>query len=325
MIEIEINPPDIQASFLECLNVCFDHWGDLRTFEWTFSRRVGGAAADLVVLRDSGSPIAGSAVVYRTVRLANHQTISVGIMAGSWTLPEARGQGCFTTMIRESRSLAGRQGSALLLAFVTASSTSSRRLSATGAALFNTTYCVSGTDLPLPRAPLSVSPVQATSAVREEIHRRLAGSRYNDAHFEYSLHEWSSQFIDRPTETEVVALEDVAWCVIERGPDTDRVLALVMCGGASLGDCLASLLRRSMERGRKLFVFCTSTTWRDECARQGLTTIPGYLTALTTGALPFGFGLTGNAPIPEPTSVALADPCSPSFLGQWSIQGGDRT
>jgi hypothetical protein len=324
MIEIEINPPDVEAQYLESLNTCFGQWGDQAAFDWYFRRRAGGPAADLIVLRDGGRPVAGSAVVYRQVRAARGETVLAGIMSGSWTLPEARGQGCFSTMIHESVALAGQRGGALLLAYVTERNASFRRLSAAGAALFPTYYCVSGASTPPPQARLGISHVEDVPAARESIYTLLEESRQGYTHFDYSLAEWTSQFVDRPADTEIVTLEGAAWCVLERAGDTDRVLVLVMNDGVSLGDCLATLVRRSIDRGRNLFLFCTEPAWHAECTRLGLTIIPGYLTALGAGdpLPPRGPAVAGS--VPETDLVPPAGPSLPEPPGRWSIQSGDR-
>lgn len=304
MMEVQINPAGVEAHYLDSLNLCFGGWGDARAYDWTFRRPVGGPAADLMVLRDDGALMAGSAVVYRTVRMPGGEMVRAGIMTGSWTLPEARGKGCFSTVIRESAGLARQRGSPLLLAYVTAANASFRRLEAAGAALVPTHYCVSGPETPVPRGELRVSPVADLAATCEKIHHMLAESRSGRAHFHYTIPEWTSQFVDRPTATEVLAVGDAAWCVVEKAGDTDRLLALVMREGAPLAECLGSLLRRAQERGRKLFHFCTSAEWHDESVRLGLTIIPGYLTILGTGD---GSGPAGMAP-----------------AAGWSIQSGDR-
>src|SRR4051812_19943519 len=119
MLTIDRNPDGIGSEYLRSLNACFPHWGDETVYNWCFERPVAGLKADQMIIRLNGSVIAGSAVSYRTIRFPHGPTALAGIMTGSWTLPEARGQGCFTRMIEESVSLAASRGCAGLLAFVT--------------------------------------------------------------------------------------------------------------------------------------------------------------------------------------------------------------
>ena len=59
----------------------FGQWGDRDAYRWDFEREVGARPADLMVLRDHGQILAGSAVSYRTVSLGDDR-ILIGIMTG---------------------------------------------------------------------------------------------------------------------------------------------------------------------------------------------------------------------------------------------------
>ncbi len=118
MIDVIINPQGTEETYLKCLNQCFGDWGGMDMYKWCFDRRIGGPKADIMLLKKDGVILGGSAVTYRKALIRN-SLVNVAIMTGSWTLPEARRQGCFTRIIEESLALAKGKGAALLLAFVT--------------------------------------------------------------------------------------------------------------------------------------------------------------------------------------------------------------
>src|SRR4051812_39963144 len=110
MITVEQNPANIRADYLAGLNRCFDHWGGDARFDWALARSFDGQLSDLLVVREKGTIVAGSAVIYRNVRLGNAGPFRVGIMSGSWTLPEARRRGHFERMIEASQRCAAERG-----------------------------------------------------------------------------------------------------------------------------------------------------------------------------------------------------------------------
>lgn len=65
---------------------------------------------DYLLLKAEGAVLAGSGISYRQLLLRNGQATTAGIMAGSWTLPEARGRGCCTRIIEESASITEQLG-----------------------------------------------------------------------------------------------------------------------------------------------------------------------------------------------------------------------
>ena len=138
-LDVEINPSAVEEKYLSGLNRSFGQWGDRDAYRWDFEREVGARPADLMVLRDHGEILAGSAVSYRTVSLGDDR-ILIGIMTGLWTLPEARGCGASAEVIVESRRLVASRGGAVLIAFVTHENASRRRLVAAGCLEIPTWY-----------------------------------------------------------------------------------------------------------------------------------------------------------------------------------------
>ena len=142
---------EAERKYLESLNVCFPQWGGREMFDWCFSRSSGGLRPDLMTLHADGRAVAGTANTYRRMRMPNGQPMTVGIMTGSWTLPESRGRGAFTRIIAESKTLAAERGAGLLLGFYARTNPSAGRLAAAGSALFPSWHCRS----PLDRATLA--------------------------------------------------------------------------------------------------------------------------------------------------------------------------
>jgi hypothetical protein len=299
-MELEFNPSGAEATYLESLNVCFPGWGSADTFRWAFGRRVGGPATDLMMLRDSGELIAGSAVSYRQLVLPTGRRALVGIMTGSWTLPAARGKGAFTRIIEASVELTRGHGGALLLAFVTETNASFRRLEAAGSTLFPTRYVSSPAGLVLRRAHGFTERQPAPSDFERFESERPAG-----AHFAYASAEmWAGQFLERAQRPTLVETSEGA-ALVETHGDFDRVQALAAREADRRAGVLAGCLSRAAARGKRLFLFESQPSRAERWVSElGLEAAKGLLTALPAG---------------EPTAVTPSPDLAP-----WSLDSGDR-
>jgi hypothetical protein len=323
-LEIEVNPPGVQAEYPRGLNVAFPGWGELAMYRWCFERPVGGPKADLLVVRRGARLVAGSAVAYRSLRLETGVPVRVAIMTGAWTLPEMRGRGCFGRMIVESVALASRRGAALLLGFARAGNASVRQLAAAGSALSPTAYCLTPPDGGRHGAGARAA-IEPGSPDVVALSTALERSRASRVRFTYAPAEWASQFLDRPRPTECLTLDSNGWAVVEPIGATDFVQLLLTHDEAGRSRALAALLGRARDRGRELFVFAGDEEWRHDCLRLGFAVSSGYLTALVADEERLRDALGVPAPVPRGSdSRALADPGSPWFLGRWSVQSGDR-
>ena len=281
-------------------------------------------------MRMEGELLAGSAVSYRKARLRTGAEVDVGIMTGSWTLPAARGQGCFTRAILESVKLTESREGALLLAYVTEANASSRRLVAAGSGLFPTRYVFSTDETPAaredaPPAFVAKDSEKALSRMAERLeHQREGCFRM----WFPSLEALRGQVLERPGEA-VVLLEHgeggrLGHSVVETSTGSDRIQLLAPAEPASLQPCLESLLARAQDGGRQLFLFSSSP---DEDARfraLGLTVKPGFLTALVADAVRLGRALGVETPWESGDSTPLSRPESPWFLGSAAVQSGER-
>lgn len=308
-MEIERNPPGIEALYLESLNLCFPGWGDAATYDWAFRRKVGGPVADQVLLRDGGVLLAGSAVSYRRLVTSAGRSALVGIMTGSWTLPAARGRGAFTTIIDESVALTKAHGGALLLAFVTETNASFRRLEAAGSVLFPTRYVSGRAGLSAPGARLCIErDANATRAWFE----RFEQARPAGAHFAYATaDEWAGQHLDRPGQPALLEMEGAGAALVETHGDFVRVQAICADGDDARAGVVAACLKYAATRDKRLFLFESKQGRAERLARElGLDAAKGYITALPAAAPAIEALLDGM-----PLQQALAD---------WSLDSGDR-
>lgn len=306
MTDLLRDPPDVERS-LDCLNRCFGRWGGIREWAWAFERDAGhGPASRLVVADETGAWIAGSAVSWRETT----QFGPVGIMTGSWTLPEARGRGCFTRLVRESSAAVARRGGGALLAFVTGTNASRRRLEAAGAHMLPTAYA--RTQGPVTEGgPDQWQPAASDAATLDALWR-LHGDHGATLGFVYPTAEsFAGQFVTRPLPTAL--LRDPAtgcWAIIEEAPDTDRLLFLAGSAVDPRADPRAwrSLAIRAGRRGRGFFGFAAHPDHIAAVRAAGLDVLPGFLT------------------MTRATAARDRDPGPPGELpaGPATVQSGDR-
>ena len=322
-MQLEINPPGIDSAYLRCLNTCFPGWGDAQMAQWAFRRALApDPLPDLMVLREGDELLAGSAVSYRSVVLPNGSTVRAGIMTGSWTLPAARGRGCFTRVIEESVAVTQERLGALLLAFVTEDNPSCRQLLKAGAAAVPTSYFFTDLD-----ASSQMSGPELAIAGEDDLPDAVAlwaKSREGKCRFAYSsLEDWKGQFLERPGRVDAVRDASGAFAILERTSTTDRIQAWWAPTQESALQLFQSLRDHAWSNGRKLFSFSTDATLTAQCEAMGLRKKPGYLTVMVTDWERFGNALQIATP-PAPTNDALLDPDSPWFAGTWDLQSGDK-
>jgi len=322
MIDVSINPENMEGVYLECLNTCFADWGGMEMYRWCFDRRLGGRKPHIMLLEKGGTILGGSAVTYRHA-VINGKIAVIAIMTGSWTLPEARNQGCFATMIDRSLLLARDAGAALLIAFVTQTNPSMKRLVSKGSAVFPTHYLVAG-QAEVPPGPWV--PLTAVADIGEcslDIPGFLASGRAGHPYFTYSAEEWRSQFVERPEAMEFLCIDGACVGIVEKKGPFDRLLSFRGHQGHSREDILRACYVRSLKNERRLFFFTASSSLKDYAVKLGFEHIPGFLTTLIANkaALRRAFpGSTGGSP----ASADIYDPGSPWYIGEWDLATGDR-
>lgn len=295
---IQINPQEIAEEYLRGLNSCFPNWGDQKQFDWYFHRETLFPTTDVITMQHSQEIAAGSAITYRRVWLPQEKEIPVGIMTGSWTLPEFRGHGLFARLIEESLKQAAIKKAELLLAFVTAENASRRQLERTGAQMFPSWYLFSNEKAGLPSASYSPRVTENEKNV-EEIFDRYRKSRAGFAHFVYpSAQSFRALYLDRLNDTEGLITEQGELAIIEKKMEMN----VLLFSESENKENLEAYVRHAAEEKRSFFTF----TMQEETARAaegiGLQAKNGFLVALTTEECDFSLDNKIN----------------------WYVQNGDR-
>lgn len=322
MIDVVINPENIEDLYLECLNKCFSDWGGAAMYRWCFDRRVSGKKPDIMLLKKEGAVLGGSAVTYRHAMI-NGVMVPVAIMTGSWTLPQARNQGCFTIMIEESLKLARNAGAALLIAFVTKTNPSMKQLMKKGSAVFPTHYLVTGQGTPRPGSPVELTAVPDIAGCSLDISRFTVRDGPRHPYFTYSAEEWRSQFIKRPEAMEFLCMDRACVGIVEKKGLFDRLLAFAGDERHSPENILIACSARSLRNERRLFFFTASSPLKNYAVSLGFEHIPGFLTTLIANeeVLRQTYPEAPSAPI---TPADIYDPANPWYIGEWHLTAGDR-
>lgn len=329
-MRIEVSPPPPSRSYLRHLRSCFPAWEGARAARWFFERRVGGPAADLLTVRDGRRMVAGVALTYRTMRLANDALILAATMTAGWTLPAVRRQGILTRLAYTTPGVAGRRGAALVLGFVRADNPSRAALVTAGYEEWPTRYLTDGT----PSAALetagrwrSTPAAEATVGELFRLHALQGAGAVRPAYPDRRV--FSSQFLERPRPCELLRLEGDdgeihAWAVLEAAEQTDR-LQLLLTPPARRAECTAALRQLAAARERRFFAYDSGSSLDETWRELGLAVIPGRILvkaadeALLAAALGLGSGRPG-----PPAGASLLDPSSPWYLGPWRLESGDR-
>lgn len=206
MNKIFLNPINYKDTYLAYLNSCFPNWGNEKTYDWIFERKVGSHNSDILLIKDENNQvIAGSSITYRILKFEDGTSIDFGIMTGSWTLPEARGKGCFSQMIVESKRICFSKNVLYLTAFVTEINASYRRLKDAGF------YCKTADNI-FSNDTLFSTDTNHDIVQEIPIDSNLLYDKYkqfnSDKHsFAYSNEEFKSQYIDRLNPTFCVTIK----------------------------------------------------------------------------------------------------------------------
>lgn len=284
--------PDVAAT-LAYLNRCFDGGWDETLYRWYLARPFNGRRPDRIIISNDGNPVAGSVVNYRQLQAPDGSVHDVGIASGSWTLPEARGQGLFTRMMQASVSRAGEQGCQYFLAFVTKDNASRNALERCGAAMIPAAYVVSDGVPDAADADATIEEVQVSPS---EMHDSAPTSGPVRFYYE-SASAWAAQHLERPLPVDVYRLHG-EYAIVEKAADTDR-LQWTSADRQLRQQVATSLAVRAAAAGRKFFMYRTDTSDAD-----GFVARPGFVCCLPTAA--------GHcSPLPD--------------LGtEWDIQSADR-
>lgn len=281
MENVAINPKDYRDEYINNLNKCFKNWGGHEEYNWIFQRTVGDKTPDIIVISDPNNEIiAGSGVTYRKLKVANQKTIDIGIMTGSWTLPQARGKGCFSKMIEVSKHICNQNDVAYLTAFVMESNPSYRRLKEAGSFLIPTYHYFSNETV-YPNTSKVVA-VDGQPKIYSEIYTKLTKSQQTNLNFNYTLEEFIAQYINRIKKIEILKIGD-DYSIIE---ETESVIKvhLITYDNLSLFEYnVTSLANWGLEnKSKKLLLFSTKKNEAEVLHKLKYDNSPGFFTVLST-------------------------------------------
>ena len=285
MENISINPENYKPEYIKYLNECFNGWGQEREYEWAFSRVVGDKPADIMLIHnEENEVIAGSAVTYRKLSKPGGEIMDIGIMTGSWTLPKARGKGCFSKIISLSQELAHKKNVPYLTAFVTESNASYRRLASAGSML------VPNSNLFSPEQPFSdadsagIELVKADDKVIGDIYNRFNAQQQDSLFFSYTQDEFHQQYIERPKKVEILKIE-TEYAIIEETYNALKVLLLTYEDVVTFKRIIKALTNWALEKkSKKLLLFSSKREIIEACETLGFESLKGYYTILNTAA-----------------------------------------
>ena len=285
MQNVIINPENYQSEYIKNLNECFGGWGGETEYNWAFHRVVGDKPADIMLINnEEDEVIAGSAVTYRKLMTQHGEPIDIAIMTGSWTLPKARGKGCFSKIIDLSKEIASKNNVPYLTAFVTETNASFRRLASAGSALVPTSHLFSPEE-PYQSADTSttIDVVKDEEETVAEIYNRFKALQKKYAvSYSYTQDEFYQQYINRPKKAEILKIgRDYA--LIEETHNAVKVLLLTFEDTKGFENLVVSLTNWALEsRSKKLFMFSTQRELIEACEQLGFDNMKGYFTVLST-------------------------------------------
>ncbi|MDX1718621.1 MAG: hypothetical protein R3353_00535 [Salegentibacter mishustinae] len=275
-----INPDNYQSEYIKNLNECFNAWGGDREYNWVFNRKIGEHSSDILLIEnEEDGVIAGSGISYRKLSGKN-ETIDIGIMTGSWTLPAARKKGCFTKMINCSKELCEDKNVPFLTAFVTETNPSSRRLEAEGSYMFPTWHLfspeVSFEDKDLPK----VKVLDLEEKIYPNIYETVQERQKKFLNFSYNFEEFVGQYLDRIKKTTVLKIQD-DFAILEDGANEIKVLLLTYSDNEVLENNIKAVTNWCIaKRSLKAFFFSTREEYKDVGEKLDFQIVPGYFTIL---------------------------------------------
>lgn len=281
-METIINPKNYQEQYIENLNHCFSDWGGQNEYHWTFQRKAGNFESDIIIIKDDeGDVIAGSGVTYRKLSTRDHDEIDIGIMTGSWTLPKARGKGCFSEIINISKELCARKAVHFLTAFVMENNPSFRRLKDAGSILIPTSHFISKETI-YP-SENQVSETKWKPQYQKELYYKFKNNKRHCLAFDYTADEFFKQYIYRIKKTILIQFSSNELAVIEETKDIIKVLFITYEDVNSYISNVKSLANWGLKtRSKRLLLFSTKKEISDALVNLRFQKSPGYFTVLNT-------------------------------------------
>jgi len=167
-------------------------------YDWVFNRKVGSVPSDKFIVMEGDRLVGGSALTFRPLRTCNGKLAQAAVITGSFTLPDFRKQGFFSTIIDLTFKRAVEQGAFVYLGFAAAKNMSVNRLREAGCEISPSYYfqfdVTKANRTPFQIRTCGEEDLEAQKNAFEIRSKRTKGK----SHFEYSLEEWRGQMINRP-------------------------------------------------------------------------------------------------------------------------------
>lgn len=272
MNKVILNPENYELKYLEHLNFCFPNWGQMEQYDWAFTRSVGNHESDILLLtNEHDEVIAGSGITYRTIKTKQGNVLNIGTFTGSWTLPQARGRGCFSQIIQEFLNLCKEKGVDYLTAFVTESNASYRRFESIGSHTLQADNILSNQSIEYQTSNIPVKSVEINPDLLFDNYCDF--SNHNGGYF-YTKEEFLGQYINRNQEVYSVQLENNIF-LIEENDTTVRILYYTVFNLEHL-KVLSNWANNT--KSKKIMFFLTDSSQIESCATNEFNIIKSFFT-----------------------------------------------
>lgn len=273
MNKVLINPANFKTNYIGYLNQCFLNWGNEVQYSWAFERKAGNYSSDIIVLaNEEDEIIAGSGLSFRNIKTDKDETIEVAIFTGSWTLPNARGRGCFTQIIEVFEKICIEKGIPYLTAFVTENNGSYRR--------FNDLnyYCLEANNYFSLEVPFNNVKDFTIDFFHDnfpvDFFKTYYKSGIGKTILQYTETEFKGQFIDRVNKTFVIKIEE-NYFLAEENDTTFRLLFFKEFNTQHIKYISNFILKT---RNKKTMFFLTHEENRIACENENFNVIRGFFT-----------------------------------------------
>ena len=279
MENVTINPKNYEKQYIINLNKCFNNWGSQANYDWVFNRQVGDKTSDIILIKDEDNEvIAGSGITYRKMK-----NIDFGIMTGSWTLPNARGKGCFSKIIEISQEICFNKNVPFLTAFVMEDNASYKRLENAGSYLIPTSHFISNNSKTTVIKSKNIRVVDWNNELIETIYKKVKYQQNQGMCFSYNLEEFSNQYFFRVTAPKVLSIDN-EFAIIE---ETDKIVKLLLLTRSNTDIDFSNNIETISNwsfivKKKKLLIFSSINDITEVINNLDFKTLPSYFTVLST-------------------------------------------
>ncbi|WP_396176873.1 GNAT family N-acetyltransferase [Flavobacterium sp.] len=273
MNKVLINPENYKSKYIEYLNLCFPNWGSDTQYNWAFERKIGKHHSDILLLaNEEDEIIAGSGLSFRMIKTNDGVIHDIAIFTGSWTLPNARGRGCFTQIIELFEQICIEKNVPFLTAFVTESNGSYRRF------VDLNYYCLEANNILSNETPFENVPLFEIVFLEKKQSLDLFESFTNNAKnktvFHYDKEEWLGQYVNRTNDTSVISIDD-NYFLVEENESTFRILFYKDFNIEHI-KAISNVMLETKKK--KTMFFLTDKTNIEVCESENFNVVKGFFT-----------------------------------------------